>query len=118
MESSASFRRPLEGSQSAEIDTGNVANRDKHHHSGAAAMASDHCPGRAQIDLRLGDVELGVAARALAFRICHLDAEDVQERPRDRVAVEGRDRSIAIGFDWRAPHPVGPKRSVLMREGS
>jgi hypothetical protein len=68
MESSASFRRTLEGGQSAQIDTGNVANRDKHHHSGAAAMASDHCPGRTQIDLRLGDVELGVAARAHAFR--------------------------------------------------
>src|SRR5689334_14955155 len=93
----------------AQVDPGPLAAADDREQD-VPAVAAAHDRARAvEVDVDPRELLLGAADVAHARRGGEIDAEQLEQLPADRVPVE---RAVA------GPHPVAPKRSVLIQRGS
>src|ERR1700722_466938 len=73
--------------QARQVDTGNAADPGEGHQQGVARTAADHGAELAQVDGEPGDLADRAARAADDRRPRHLGAEDLDQQPADRIAV-------------------------------
>ena len=94
------------------LDARALADRHQHHQYRSARGAARYHSRRSHVDEQTRDLAGGSARPTCASGGRHLHAEDLAEQPGDGIAVERRRADLGHHV------PVGPNRSVLMRDGS
>jgi hypothetical protein len=76
--------------QALQVDAGDAADLDEGHQHDVAGAAADHGTGPVQVHRELGHLADRTARAAGADGRGHLGAEDLDQQPADRIAVQGR----------------------------